>query len=91
MAVIAGRLLLISHFSNVLQFSHFFCLCRNMCVCVCVCVSFNTRVCLSICLFVHPVLAPIAATNMSSMLHDSVQALAGDGLGHGVPLGQTGL
>lgn len=49
------------------------------------------RVCPSICLSVHPALAPIAATNMSSMLHDSVQALAGDGLGHGVPLGQTGL
>ena len=39
----------------------------------------------------HPALAPIAATNMSSMLHDSVQALAGDGLGHGVPRGQTWL
>ena len=39
----------------------------------------------------HPALAATAATNMSSMLHDSVQALAGDGLGHGVPLGQTGL
>ncbi|MEQ2224214.1 hypothetical protein ILYODFUR_005179 [Ilyodon furcidens] len=36
-------------------------------------------------------MAAIAATNMSSILHDSVQALAGDGLGHGVPLGQAGL
>lgn len=39
----------------------------------------------------HPALAPINASNMSSMLHDSVQALAGDAGGHGVPLGQTGL
>lgn len=61
------------------------CECANVCVCV------YMRVCPSICLSVHPALAPIAATNMSSMLHDSVQALAGDGLGHGVPLGQTGL
>lgn len=59
--------------------------------CVCVCVSVYTQVCLSICLFTHPALPLIAATNMSLMLHDSVQALAGDGLGHGVPLGQTGL
>lgn len=57
----------------------------------CVCVSVYTQVCLSICLFTHPALPLIAATNMSLMLHDSVQALAGDGLGHGVPLGQTGL
>lgn len=57
---------------------------------------------LSVCLFVcfvcprvHPTPSllwlPISAANMSSMLHDSVQALAGDGLEHGVPLGQTGL
>lgn len=57
----------------------------------CVRVSVYTQVCLSICLFTHPALPLIAATNMSLMLHDSVQALAGDGLGHGVPLGQTGL
>lgn len=64
-------------------------LCAGLCVCVCV--SVYTQVCLSICLFTHPALPLIAATNMSLMLHDSVQALAGDGLGHGVPLGQTGL
>lgn len=55
---------------------------RRSFVCVCSCV----RVCP-----LHPALAPISATNMSSVLHDSVQALAGDGLEHGVPLGQTGL
>lgn len=54
-------------------------------LCVCLCVRPNVR------RSAHPALAATAATNMSSMLHDSVQALAGDGLGHGVPLGQTGL
>lgn len=49
------------------------------------------RVRLDVSCSAHPALAATAATNMSSMLHDSVQALAGDGLGHGVPLGQTGL
>lgn len=55
------------------------------------CVQEFMRACPSIWLSVRPAMAHIAATNMSSMLHDSVQALAGDGLGHGVPLGQAGL
>lgn len=54
------------------------------------CVCEHMQVSNHVCSF-HPALAPISASNMSSMLHDSVQALAGDGLGHGVPLGQTGL
>lgn len=63
---------------------------RHVCspsVCVCVCVHMRLDVSGS----AHPALAATAVTNMSPMLHDSVQALAGDGLGHGVPLGQTGL
>lgn len=63
----------------------------SLSVCLPVSVRARMRVCLCVCPSLRAGLLPIAATNMSSMPHDSVQALAGNGLGHGIPLGQTGL
>lgn len=44
----------------------------------------------AVCVLVNTPALAHCSTNMSSMMR-SVQLLAGDGLGHGVPLGQAGL